>query len=79
MTNKDALEIMKKFRGNEVWFLKNGGEMWVDVIRMKKTRADDITEVFKQPFDVVLKITEEVSKCYDGRLKSQYFEALLGS
>lgn len=52
--------------------------MWVEVIRMKKMRTDDIAEVFKQPFPVVLKITEEISKCYDGRLKNQYFEALFG-
>lgn len=70
---------MKKFGGNEVWFLKNGGEMWVDVVRLKKVKADDIAEVFKQPFNVVLKITEEISKCYDGRLKNQYFEALLSN
>jgi hypothetical protein len=43
------------------------------VIRGKKKRAEDIVEVFKQPFNVVLKITEEISKCYDGRLRNEYF------
>ena len=61
---------MKKFGGNELWFLQNGGEFWVDVIRGKKKRAEDIEEVFKQPFNVVLKITEEISKSYDGKLKN---------
>lgn len=49
---------MRRFGGNEIWFLQNGGELWVDVIRGKKKRSEDIVEVFKQPFDVVLKITQ---------------------
>ena len=70
---------MKKHGGNELWFLENGGDGWVEVMRIKKKKADDINSVFKQPFPVVLRITEEISKCMEGRLKIEYFDILYSS
>mgnify|MGYP000864521844 FL=1 len=57
VTNKDALEIVKRTSGCEAWLLANGGESWVSVVRDKVKRRSDIIEVFKCPFAVVEKIT----------------------
>jgi|JI6StandDraft_1071083.scaffolds.fasta_scaffold07287_9 hypothetical protein len=57
VTNKDALEIIKKQGGNESWLLKNGGEGWVDVIKLKKKRSEDLKEALQQRFEVVQRIT----------------------
>lgn len=40
--SKDAIEIVKKSGGNEIWLLRNGGDGWVDVMKNKRNRSDDL-------------------------------------
>ena len=61
VTNKDALDIIKRTVGCENWLLNNGGESWVSVVKEKTKKRDLIIEVFNHPFAVVEKITKEVS------------------
>jgi hypothetical protein len=64
VTNKDALDIIKRTSGCETWLLNNGGESWVSVVKDKTKKRDLIIEVFTHPFAVVEKITKEVAEIY---------------
>lgn len=76
VTNKDAIEIIKKQGGNESWLLHNGGEGWVDVVRLKKKRNDDYKEVLQQRFEVVQKVIRQVNASTDSKFRSEFFDIL---
>jgi len=76
VSNKDALEIVKKQGGNESWLLKNGGEGWVDVMKLKKRRSEDFKEVLQQRFEVVQRVTRHVNSSHDGKFRTDFFEML---
>lgn len=76
VSNKDALDIVKKHGGSEAWLLQNGGEGWVDVVKLKKRRGDDIKEVLKHRFEIVQRVTRQVNASHDGKFRSEFFEML---
>ena len=79
VTNPDALSFIKKTPNCEEWLLKNGGECWVEVVKDKPKKKEYIAEVFKHPFNVVFKITQEVYDLYECTLKSSFFMHLFES
>jgi hypothetical protein len=54
--DESILSIVKTIGGYEKWLLSKGGEGWVDVVKEKKNRVEDVAELLKCPFPVVSKL-----------------------
>jgi hypothetical protein len=57
-----TLSIVKTVGGYEKWLLSKGGMGWVDLVKDKKDRRDDVVELLKYPFPIVSKIFLEIIK-----------------
>lgn len=63
--DSNTLSILKAAGGYESFLLSKGGIGWVDVVKEKKNKRDDLVELFKHPFSVV-------SKIYLDMIKTEY-------
>lgn len=58
--DSSVLAIMRSIGGYEGWLLSKGGMGWVEMVKEKKNRAEDIRELLKYPFPIVSKLFLEI-------------------